>query len=90
MNAKRILVIVVAALACLLIVGGVGLAASSGPPGLAAAEGLSPGGGYRLTSLSCDVDGTVSGPGYRLAGTVDGTGTPCCCVYLPCTLRDSH
>ena len=88
MGGKRILIIVVAALVCTAIVGGAALAASSGPPGrLAATEGLPSGVGYRLTSLAWDVDGTVSGPGYRLGGTIDGTGTPCCRDYLPCILR---
>jgi len=88
MSGRRFLIILVVALVCLAIVGGATLAASSksstqGNP----ATGSS--GDYYLATLSWGIDGTLSGPGYRLRGTVTGTGTPCCCNYLPCILRNA-
>lgn len=44
---------------------------------------------YHLTSLTWEVGGVVSGTGYHLTSPSSpaGTGTPCCCSYLPCIVR---
>jgi hypothetical protein len=86
MNGKRALMIAVLALVCLAIASGATLGASSE----ASTQGApAPGsaGGYRLETLSWKATGTLSGPGYLLGGTITGTGTPCCCSYLPCIVR---
>lgn len=48
------------------------------------------GGDYCLASMTWPVQGIISGEGYYLIGpqTLTGTGTPCCCSYLPCVLRN--
>ena len=72
---------------------GSALAQSSGPPslaGYAVQQGTVSGGGYLLASTTWQARGTASGGGYRLASplALAGTGTPCCCIYLPCLLRN--
>jgi hypothetical protein len=72
---------------------GSALAQSSGPPslaGYAVQQGTVSGGGYLLASTTWQARGTASGGGYRLASplALAGTGTPCCCTYLPCLLRN--
>ncbi len=68
------------------------LYAQTGGPGLGytVQAGTIAGGGYHLTSTTWQVRGIASGGGYRLAGPASptGTGTPCCCNYLPCVLRN--
>jgi hypothetical protein len=94
--------ILIALAACLLL-GGAALrqaqsavlAQASGPPGPAqyvVAQGAASGGGYRLTGQTWQVRGVADGGGYRLAVSLSpaGTGTPCCCIYLPCALRNYH
>jgi len=88
MSGRRFLIILVVALVCLAILGGVVWAASSNPSTQDQPAPGSPG-EYYLTSRSWEADGTLVGPGYQLRGTVTGTGTPCCCSYLPCTLRNA-
>ena len=53
--------------------------------------GTAAGGGYQLAAGWQDwsVRGAAGGGSYRLdvVGAVRGTGTPCCCSYLPCALK---
>ena len=53
--------------------------------------GAAAGGGYQLMTGWQDwsVRGAASGGSYRIevVGAVRGTGTPCCCSYLPCALK---
>ena len=53
--------------------------------------GTAAGGAYRLASGWQDwsVRGAASGGSYRVevVGAARGTGTPCCCSYLPCALK---
>lgn len=48
------------------------------------------GGGYHLDGGGWQVQGAAAGGGYHLASIAApaGGGTPCCCVHLPCMLRD--
>lgn len=93
--------IVLLAIVALLFVGGVALrqaqgsalAQSSGPPTLAGytiRHSVTTGGRYHLTSAIWQVDGASSGGNYHLTALLGptGTGTPCCCTYLPCVLRN--
>ncbi|MGB9640155.1 MAG: hypothetical protein ACPL4H_04535 [Anaerolineales bacterium] len=45
---------------------------------------------YHLNIITTQVLGISSGGSYRLSSPlgVTGTGTPCCCNYLPCVLRN--
>ena len=56
---------------------------------LARAESAPEAASYHLESGGLRAIGASSGGGYRLllpeAGT--GSGTPCCCTYLPCVRR---
>jgi hypothetical protein len=80
MSGHRALIIAVAALICLVLLGGAVLA---GP--LPAS-----GGGYRLTPSPWQVQGTAGGPGYLLQGqSYLLQAGPCCCAYLPCTMRSA-
>lgn len=90
---KRKITAPVAVLLCsLLLVGSVALAQFGGPPGYVVKQGTLSGGGYHLTSTTWQARGIASGGGYRLAGPASpaGIGTPCCCNYLPLTLRNYH
>ena len=53
--------------------------------------GTAAGGAYRLATGWQDwsVRGAAGGGSYRLdvVSAVRGTGTPCCCSYLPCALK---
>jgi len=82
--------IAVAILICALLLAGAVVAQSDAGPLYAVARGTASGGHYRLTSPSWQASGISSGGGYRLAGPASsaGTGTPCCCTYLPCVLRN--
>lgn len=82
--------VILLAIVALLLVGSVAWAQSGGPPGYVVKPGTASGGHYRLTAVTWQVRGIISGGGYRLAGPVgpNGTGTPCCCTYLPCVMRD--
>ena len=52
-------------------------------------QGVASGGGYNLTGLAWKVSGTSSGGEYRLLGPASPAGgTQCCCLYLPCLLRN--
>ena len=55
-------------------------------------QGVSTGGGYRLSGLAWQVDGAASGRGYRLLGPAGPMSSEngCCCTYLPCVLRDDQ
>ena len=54
--------------------------------------GTAAGGAYRLAageSAVWSVRGATGGGSYRLdvVSAVRGTGTPCCCSFLPCVLK---
>ncbi len=52
-------------------------------------QGTASGGGYRLNGLRWQVTGASSGGGYRLQGPAGPSGgTPCCCSYLPCLMKN--
>jgi hypothetical protein len=76
----------------LLLLGGAALAQSREPPPVqyAVAQGAVSGGHYRLASQAWQVRGVADGDGYHLMVLLGptGTGTPCCCNYLPCVLRN--
>ena len=94
--------IVIAALACVLLLVGVVLAQSGGGsdpsalytveqgPALSVVEGTASGRDYRLTSLSWQVEGSASGSGYRLLGPASPTSSEngCCCVWIPSVMRN--
>ena len=75
----------------LLLLSGAALAQSSEPPPVqyAVVQGAVSGGLYRLTSRAWQVRGAADGDGYHLTVLLGptGTGTPCCCSYLPCMLK---
>ena len=83
--------IIVLLVVVLLLLGGVALAQSREPPPVqyAVTQGAVSGGLYRLTSQAWQVRGVADGSGYRLTVLLGptGTGTPCCCSYLPCLLK---
>jgi hypothetical protein len=91
MAMKMRIVILIVVLA-LLLGGSAAMARSSeqGSPALRAAQqDMMSGEGYHLTRLTWQVSGAASGTGYSLVspGGPTGTGTQCCCSYLPCVLR---
>jgi hypothetical protein len=90
MSKRRVTALVAVLFCSLLLVSSVGRAQSSGPPGYVVEQGTASGGGYHLTSTTWQARGIASGGGYRLAvpASPAGTGTPCCCTYLPCVLRN--
>jgi hypothetical protein len=75
----------------LLLLGGAALAQSSEPPPVqyAVTQGVASGGLYRVTGQAWQVRGVADGDGYHLTVSLGptGTGTPCCCSYLPCMLK---
>lgn len=84
---RRITVLVTAALLCAALVLAT-VAAAAGPPGYVV-KGTASGGRYHLVATRWQASGIAGGGGYRLVSPVSptGTGTPCCCNYLPCVLR---
>jgi hypothetical protein len=90
MMRRHTVLIAVAILVCALLLAGVVVAQSGAGPLYAVARGTASGGHYRLTSPSWQVSGAASGTGYHLANPSSpaGTGTPCCCTYLPCVRRN--
>jgi hypothetical protein len=90
MKVQIVTLIVVLAL---LLAGSVAMAQSSGqglPVLYTVRQGVMAGEGYHLASLTWQVSGAASGTGHRLASSSSpaGTGTQCCCSYLPCMLRN--
>jgi hypothetical protein len=57
--------------------------------GYAVQPGTAAGGAYQLKGADWSVRGTASGGNYQLdvVNAASGTGTPCCCSYLPCLLK---
>ena len=85
------IVILLSVLALLLPTAMVLAAGGTGPPVWYAVEpGTASGGSYSLATLAWQASGTASGGGYRLLAPVraTGRGTPCCCGYVPCILRN--
>jgi hypothetical protein len=54
------------------------------------AGGMISGGVYRLTTVTLPSGQAMSGGQYRLLSSSrsTGTGSGCCCTYLPCILRN--
>jgi hypothetical protein len=58
--------------------------------GCAIEEGTLSGGGYRLSSFTLPAGDALIGGGYQLLSLTDSlaTGSGCCCIYLPCIMRN--
>jgi hypothetical protein len=92
---KHIMIIITITLTCMLLL------VSLSPLGLANSASMdlnrgvivnaetSTGGGYQLTIGKWQINGTLHGNGYLLEVTSapNGTGTPCCCTFLPCSMN---
>ena len=58
-------------------------------------NGVASGGRYRLVTWQVSIaasglaNNVAAGGKYRLLGPASpsGTGTPCCCIHLPCVMR---
>ena len=90
MKTRTVILLVIVAL---LFISSAALAKSNGSPPqvrYAIKQGTISGAHYRLSSRACHMSGVSSGGGYRLAGPAGtaGTGTPCCCSYLPVVVRN--
>ena len=86
MNTRIAFLLVVAG----LLLGGIVQAQTGGPgPGYTVQAGTVAGGGYQLTALHWQVEGSTSGGGYHLLSPISPAlqGSGCCCTYLPCVLR---
>lgn len=72
-----LLLLFVLLLAGLGLWGGQGLAAGPSAPA------------YLLEQPVWEVSGQLAGGDYRLAppGKIEGNGTPCCCLHLPCVRK---
>jgi hypothetical protein len=81
-------IVLLAIMLTLLLMSTVASAQPSG--GYAVEEGVLTGGGYRLTSVTLPAGDTISGGGYQLLSLAESmaTGSGCCCIYLPCILRN--
>jgi hypothetical protein len=89
---KHVLRIALVALLCLLL-GTTALARPAEPAPSSdyfVAPGALSGPGYGLVGGTWQASGSASGPGFRLdpAGGRILQGAGCCCLYLPCVLRD--
>ena len=75
---RRLLLLLATVLIVGLVLGSWLVRAESAPPAI-----------YRLEAAGLRASGASSGGGYRLLlpGSPTGTGTPCCCTYLPCLRR---
>ena len=91
MKTRKTRIAVLLAIVVLLLIGSVAPAQSNGPPPAQyiVALGTVSGGSYRLTSQVWQVGGVASSERYHLVSPASptGTGTPCCCTYLPCVLK---
>jgi hypothetical protein len=88
MKTRIIILFVVVAL---IVVGSEALAQfSSSQPWHFVKPGTTSGGHYRLSAQVLHASGVASGGGYQLTSLSipSGTGTPCCCNYLPCVLMN--
>lgn len=93
----RAVMVLLVILACLLASG----TAQAGPPASDAAQaGTATGNLYRLVARESARLAAAQNGGWRILGTAagavyelapgaepSGTGTPCCCAYLPCVIR---
>jgi len=86
---KTRLIIPVAA-AALLLTGTLTLAQSGGPASYTISPGTLSGGRYHLTSLAWRVGGATSGDKYHLLSPAAQASSEngCCCIHLPCILRN--
>ena len=82
--------IVLSAVILLVLSGSVLAQLSTPPPIPSAVAGVAAGGNYRLAVQTWQVRGATEGGNYQLAAPTSlmGTGTPCCCVFIPCVLRN--
>ena len=85
--------IIVLFVVILLVSIGVTLARSSEPqPAVRyiVVQGMTSGGSYHLNSQSWQVSGVAAGAGYylRTNSAPTGNGTPCCCDFLPCLMKN--
>jgi hypothetical protein len=91
MKTRKTGIAVLLALVVLLLIGSVAPARSNGPQSAqyVVAPGAASGGSYRLTVQAWQVSGVASSERYHLLSPASpaGTGTPCCCAYLPCVLK---
>lgn len=89
---RQWIALVVVTFAVILSLGGLALAQAGKDSGggYVVERGTAAGGSYQLDAGAWQVQGVATGGGYRLEGlnAATGGGTPCCCVHLPCTLRD--
>jgi hypothetical protein len=86
----KIRTVVLITLAALLLLSGIALGQSSGPPsGYAVEQGMASGGRYRLVSMSWRASGVASGGGYTLLGPAAPASSEngCCCTWFPCVFR---
>ena len=84
---KRIALLMLIALIATLLVSSAS-SAQPNQPGAVTASTAS-GGRYHLAATTWQVNGTVSGSGFRLQGPASPalTGSGCCCTYLPCVMK---
>lgn len=91
MNRQWVFLVVVT-LAATLALGGLALAQAGKDEGGGYAVEMTgaAGGGYALDGGGWQVQGSASGGGYHLLAATNpaGSGTPCCCTYMPCILRN--
>lgn len=88
---RPIIIAFILALVCALALSGILLVQAASTPEVTNKLDIEPASsaGYHFENSGWIIQGTVSGSGYRLdmlAGP-NGTGTPCCCIHLPCTIR---
>ena len=89
---KRWMAILATIVGLLMVGGTVTLAQPGGQPPPARSivrQGAASGGQYQLASFGWQVRGVSAGAGYHLKSAVQpaGTGTPCCCTFLPCVVK---
>ena len=88
---KRLIYLGIVALVCTLTLSGILLVqAPDFPQSPTASQTQSTSiSGYHLETGEWQVQGIASGTGYQLStsATPNGTGTPCCCAYMPCIIH---
>lgn len=88
MMKNRIVILVAVAAFLSLAVAAIAQTGNSAPPTwYAVEEGAASGGGYRLATLTWQVDGVARGEGYQLAA-LTSSANGCCCNLLPLVLHD--
>lgn len=78
---KRMLILSIIAMLLLL---GIAASAALGAPAVSQASS-----GYHLTSRTWQAEGRSTGSGYQLqVEAAPSAGSGCCCLYLPCLMRE--